>query len=60
MSASRTTHAPVAFSLTTMLGLVSHGAAVERNWFQHYLGGKPREEITGKRSWSQRRLEPAP
>ena len=34
-------------SLTTMIGLVSHAAAVERNWFQHYLGGKPREEITG-------------
>jgi hypothetical protein len=26
-------------SLTTLLGLVSHAAAVERNWFQHYLGG---------------------
>ena len=34
-------------SLTTMLGLVSHAAAVERNWFQHHLGGKPREEIAG-------------
>ncbi len=34
-------------SLTTLLGLVSHATAVERNWFQHYLGGKPREEITG-------------
>jgi hypothetical protein len=34
-------------SLTTLLGLVSHAAAVERNWFQHYLGGKPREEIAG-------------
>ena len=34
-------------SLTTMLGLVRHAAAVERNWFQHYLGGQPREEITG-------------
>jgi hypothetical protein len=34
-------------SLTTMLGLVSHAAAVERNWFQHCLGGKPREEISG-------------
>jgi uncharacterized damage-inducible protein DinB len=34
-------------SLTTMLGLVSHAAAVERNWFQHYLAGKPREQITG-------------
>ena len=30
-----------------MLGLVSHAAAVERNCFQHYLGGQPREEITG-------------
>jgi hypothetical protein len=35
-------------SLTTLLGLVSHAAAVERNWFQHYLGGKPREEIIGE------------
>jgi hypothetical protein len=34
-------------SPTTLLGLVSHAAAVERNWFQHHLGGKPREEITG-------------
>jgi hypothetical protein len=34
-------------SLTTMLGLVSHAAAVERNWFQHYLGSEPREEIAG-------------
>ena len=34
-------------SLTTPLGLVSHAAAVERNWFQHYLAGTPREEITG-------------
>jgi hypothetical protein len=34
-------------SATTMLGLISHAAAVERNWFQHYLGGRPREEITG-------------
>ena len=34
-------------SLTTMLGLVSHAAAVELNCLQHYLGGKPREESTG-------------
>ena len=34
-------------SLTTLLGLVSHAAAVERNWFQHCLGGTPREEIAG-------------
>jgi Protein of unknown function (DUF664) len=34
-------------SATTMLGLISHAAAVERNWFQHYLGGRPRDEISG-------------
>ena len=34
-------------SLTTMIGLVSHAAAVERNWFQHHLAGTPREEIGG-------------
>jgi hypothetical protein len=34
-------------SRTTMLGLVSHAAAVERNWFQHYLAGTPRERIVG-------------
>ncbi|MDA8323423.1 MAG: DinB family protein [Actinomycetota bacterium] len=34
-------------SPTTLLGLVSHAAAVERNWFQHYLGGTAREAITG-------------
>jgi hypothetical protein len=34
-------------SRTTLLGLVSHAAAVERNWFQHYLGARPREEIAG-------------
>jgi hypothetical protein len=28
-----------------MIGLVSHAAAVERNWFQHYLGGKPRDQL---------------
>jgi hypothetical protein len=34
-------------SLTTPIGLVKHAAAVERNWFQHYLGGQPREQIAG-------------
>jgi hypothetical protein len=34
-------------SLTTLIGLVSHAAAVERNWFQHYLGGTPRDQIAG-------------
>jgi Protein of unknown function (DUF664) len=34
-------------SLTTLIGLVSHAAAVERNWFHHYLGGTPRGDITG-------------
>ncbi|MGA8112264.1 MAG: DinB family protein [Actinocatenispora sp.] len=34
-------------SRTTLLGLVGHAAAVERNWFQHYLGQRPRDEIVG-------------
>ena len=34
-------------SLTTPIGLVKHAAAVERNWFQHYLAGRPREQIGG-------------
>jgi Protein of unknown function (DUF664) len=34
-------------SLTTPIGLVKHAAAVERNWFQHYLAGRPREQIAG-------------
>jgi hypothetical protein len=34
-------------SLATMLGLVSHAAAVERNSFQHHLAGTPRAEING-------------
>lgn len=38
---------PLVPSLTTPTGLVKHAAAVERNWFQHYLGGRPREQITG-------------
>ena len=34
-------------SLTTLIGLVKHAAAVERNWFQHYLARQPRERIAG-------------
>ncbi|GGR87123.1 hypothetical protein GCM10010169_34200 [Micromonospora fulviviridis] len=34
-------------SLTTLIGLVKHAAAVERNWFQHCLDQQPREQITG-------------
>ncbi|HUA28518.1 MAG TPA: DinB family protein [Streptosporangiaceae bacterium] len=34
-------------SLTTPIGLVKHAAAVERNWFQHCLGGTPRDQISG-------------
>ncbi len=34
-------------SLTTLIGLVKHAAAVERNWFQHFLAQRPREQITG-------------
>jgi Protein of unknown function (DUF664) len=32
-------------SLTTLIGLVKHSAAVERNWFHHYLAQRPREQI---------------
>jgi hypothetical protein len=34
-------------SRTTLLGVVRHAAGVERNWFQHYLAQRPREQITG-------------
>jgi hypothetical protein len=34
-------------SATTPIGLVKHAAAVERNWFQHHLAGRPREQIAG-------------
>lgn len=32
-------------SLTTLIGLVKHAAAVERSWFQHRLDQRPREQI---------------
>ena len=34
-------------SLTTPIGLVKHLAGVERNWFQHIVAGRPRDEIAG-------------
>ncbi len=34
-------------SLTTVIGLVKHAAAVERNWFFHWLARLPREQIAG-------------
>ncbi len=34
-------------SATTPSGLVKHAAAVERAWFQHYLAGRPPEQIPG-------------
>ncbi|WP_163506133.1 DinB family protein [Fodinicola acaciae] len=34
-------------SRTTLIGLVKHAAAVERNWFQHYLAQRPRDQIDG-------------
>jgi hypothetical protein len=34
-------------SLTTLVGVVRHASGVERNWFQHYLAQRPREQITG-------------
>ncbi|MEH1013783.1 DinB family protein [Micromonospora sp. CPCC 206060] len=46
-------------SLTTLIGLVKHNCAVERNWFQHRLLGIPRDQIDGlasadDRSWAVR------
>lgn len=32
-------------SLTTLIGLIKHNCAVERNWFQHRLLELPREQI---------------
>ena len=37
-------------SRTTLIGLVKHAAAVERNWFQHCLTQQPRDRITGNSS----------
>ncbi len=34
-------------SATTPIGLVRHAASAERAWFQHYLAGRPREQIAG-------------
>ncbi|GGK77269.1 DinB family protein [Mangrovihabitans endophyticus] len=34
-------------SLTTLIGLVKHCAAVERGWFQQRLGQRPAAEISG-------------
>lgn len=46
-------------SLTTLIGLIKHNAAVERNWFQHRLLEIPREDIAlnangDDRSWAVR------
>ncbi len=46
-------------SLTTLIGLVKHNCAVERNWFQHRLLQIPREQIAlnangDERSWAVR------
>src|SRR4051812_27181119 len=35
-------------SETTPIGLVKHLTGVERNWFQHILAGRPRDEIPGE------------
>jgi uncharacterized protein YndB with AHSA1/START domain len=37
-------------SLTTLIGLGQHMTGVERNWFQHFLAGRSREEI----GWNNR------
>ncbi|GAA1657000.1 DinB family protein [Actinoplanes couchii] len=33
-------------SRTTLIGLIKHAAAVERNWFQHHLAQRPRDRIS--------------
>ena len=35
-------------SLTTPIGLVKHLTGVERNWLQHIVAGRPRDQITGE------------
>ena len=35
-------------SMTTPIGLVKHLTGVERNWFQHTVAGRPRDEIAGE------------
>jgi hypothetical protein len=32
-------------SLTTVLGLVAHATFVEKVWFHHRVGGRPRDEV---------------
>ncbi|MCA2218108.1 DinB family protein [Jidongwangia harbinensis] len=49
-------------SRTTLVGLVKHAAAVERNWFFHTLARLPREQIAGNStgddaSWDVRPTE---
>ncbi|MDH6465044.1 putative damage-inducible protein DinB [Micromonospora sp. A200] len=34
-------------SLTTLIGLIKHAAAVERNWFQQCLAQQLREQVAG-------------
>jgi hypothetical protein len=46
-------------SLTTPIGLVKHAAAVERNWFQHWLAERPREQIAGNARGDEASWEPA-
>jgi hypothetical protein len=46
-------------SLTTPIGLVKHAAAVERNWFQHCLAERPREQIAGNARGDEASFEAA-
>jgi hypothetical protein len=47
-------------SRTTLIGVVRHAAGVERNWFQHYLAQRPREQITGNSRGDAASWEPVP
>jgi hypothetical protein len=47
-------------SLTTLIGIVKHAAGVERNWFQHWLAERPREQIAGNSRGDAASWDPAP
>jgi hypothetical protein len=47
-------------SLTTLIGIVKHAAGVERNWFQHWLAQRPREQISGNARGDAASWDPGP
>jgi hypothetical protein len=47
-------------SRTTLVGVVRHASGVERNWFQHWLAQRPREQITGNSRGDAASWDPVP